>query len=814
MKKRTAPRAPSRQIDTIVGLLLCATCLTWSDAGRAQVTPNASRIEQLAATHRLLTHQLDDLDHSVRVRVERGLRDQVDAWRLGFDDLTGENYQKRLGQALEMAGRYGLDVQKLRRLHDLTKQALLRADLAQPGGQHADAVRGPAGRLAGFMDWAGREQEERAKAAAAAQSYRKELHRKVSVAYLEALLERDPATALARFRSYCDALRQILAADADILLAEAEVIMAELELVQTIGSGVPLLGEAMDLAALVTGTDALTGQQLDALGWGMALLGTATGPVGQAVKRLPGVAQALGQLVALASEVSAPIVAAGRYSGAQLAEFVHHFSAYPEVQATARLMQRRALNARSEVALDDFLRSAEGRAGEAAWATANAQGAAKAESLGKVIAGGKPDELIYDTTAMAAYVEARADKRAIARLKEAEPALREQVSRIEEVLYGKVVPDAAGRLMNDGTGVVDRLAIRDLKDDLAAALKLPGEAAPRADLNVAQRAARELASNLRGHAARIGLLTDDQVRELAVRTVITAEKTTAPPSLWQRMTGRKPEEVIVFRRNAVEYQRGGIKQFKLNDLVDADNLDIQVFNASNKPPKPGDIGSDRDITYQLRLKDGTLMDVPKELVEKHYNTALYTALNPGRGLPFDPATRATEAAKFAKRVDHTVTDGLALDAYRPGMKIEQFLGKGATRVDARAAADVGATIAYKGYEWLHPGKELLTADPVRGWGQVSEGMRQLTKQYDNQILGRLNARGLDPIKQVPARLGHAVEIMKRVTTPVSELPAGAKPLSPAAAEAAIRAAGFRNLEEVSVQLGEYFEALEKFAVRP
>lgn len=797
-------------------LIAVITALLLPAQSFAQTGDGVAQVDRLAATHKALAAQLDDLDRSVRLRVERGLRDQIEAWRLGLEEPGGADYQKRLQQALQVAGSYGLDIGRMQRLHDLTKQALLRADLAQPGTAHADTVKGPAGKLASFMDWAGREQAERAEAAAATQAHRKELHRKVSLAYLDALLERDPAAAMARFRSYTDALRQILAADADTLVAEADAIMAELEAVQTIASGVPVLAESMDLAALAGGTDPLTGTQLDALGWGMAMVGVATGPLGQAVKRVPGVSEALGRLAALASEASAPIVASGRYSAEQLGAFVRRMAGYPEVQAVARAQARRALASRSATTIDAFLQTAKGQAGEAAWAAANAQGASKVELLAEMARSAKPEELLGNETALQAYIAVRADKRAIARLKEADPALRERVAALEEKLYGKVVQDAGGKLVNDGSGVVDRLAIRDLATELGPALKQGPSAAPaipREQLDLTGRAAKDLMTTLRSHAARVGLLTDDQVSELAVRTVITAEKTTAPPTLWQRVTGRKPEEITVFRRNAVEYRRNGLKQFRVEDLVDPDKLDVRVFNASNSPPKPGDIGSDRDITYQLVLKDGTPVDVPKELVEKHYNTALYTTLNPGRGLPLDPGEKTKLATEFAKTVDHTVTDGLALDAYRPGMRIEQFLGKGSTRVGANAAADVGATIAYKGYEWIHPGKALLEADPVRGWDKVSEGMRQLTKQYDNQIISRLQARGMDEMAHVPARLGHAVEIMKRVTLPPGSLPAGMTPLSPAAAEAAIEAAGFRNLQDVSIQLGEYFEALEKTPVR-
>ncbi|MCC6914298.1 MAG: hypothetical protein IT566_11395 [Rhodospirillaceae bacterium] len=681
----------------------------------------------------------------------------------------------------------------MRRLHDLTKTALLRADLAQPGARHPDVVKGPSGALAAFRDWAGREQVRDAEAAAAVQEHRTELHRKVSLAYMEALLERDPSAAMAKFRAYSDALRQILAADADALVAEAEMIHAELEYVQSVGSGVPLLGEAFDVAALLEGKQPLTGETLGALDWCFALVGVATGPVGQLIGRIPGVDRLIARMVTLAEHAVEPLVATGRYQADQLRAFVARFSGEARLQAALRDEGRRALAVQSDQVVSRFKASGAGAAANKAWAEANAQGAAKVSGLAKAAASkATPSELLNDMAFLEAYKAVRQDKRAIAALKESDPALREKIFLVEEHLFGKVTQDAANNLVNRGDGLVDQLAIRELSFDLSAALR--GGAAS----DEAKVAAEQLRSALLKQAAEKGLLTGAKSGE----SVLVARK------IQDKATGAV---------NTVTHQAqlSEIKPFNIEDLIDPDNLRIEVFNASNKPPKLGDIGSDRDITYLLVLKDGTKIDVPHEFVATHYNKSLYVATHPG-GLPMGGVAETKALVDdFAKQMDHTVTDSFSGDAYRPDVGIGEFLGsKTPPRLGGAAAQDVGDTFAFKGVEWFERGEEIMGANPVRGLDHMAEGMRQLTKQHDNLIVKRLDARGLTETANVPTKLGHAVEVMKRVTTPRHELPFGVPPLSPAEAEAAIKAMGFKDMRDVAWQHGQFFEALEKTGIGP
>ena len=51
------------------------------------------------------------------------------------------------------------------------------------------------------------------------------------------------------------------------------------------------------------------------------------------------------------------------------------------------------------------------------------------------------------------------------------------------------------------------------------------------------------------------------------------------------------------------------------------------MNVTNKVPQGPDIGSDRDVTYQL-LVGNKKVDIPHEFVETHYNKSLFETLNP------------------------------------------------------------------------------------------------------------------------------------------------------------------------------------------
>ena len=78
----------------------------------------------------------------------------------------------------------------------------------------------------------------------------------------------------------------------------------------------------------------------------------------------------------------------------------------------------------------------------------------------------------------------------------------------------------------------------------------------------------------------------------------------------------------------------GIKRLKLEvggrgpkGIKDIEKLEIEVMNVTNKVSKGPEIGTDRDVTYQL-VVDGKKVDIPHEFVETHYSKSLFETLNP------------------------------------------------------------------------------------------------------------------------------------------------------------------------------------------
>lgn len=722
-----------------------------------------TEIAELLQRHAELTARLDELDASVRARVRRDLLDQIENWRLGIDDFDAAEFRQRLQIALETAQSYGMDIARLERMYETSRAIILRSDLST---QALVAPSGPIERLSQFLDWAGIEEARLAEAAAEGQQARVELYRRVSLAYIEALLEPDPGVAVARFRAYADAIRTLASAEADALASEADALATDLQLVEDIVWGVPLLGDAMDIVALVEGRTPITGQTLEGLDWALTLLGVAIGPIDQLIKRVPLAQQAIDNAVAIAREMAEPLVATGRYTREQLAALVNRFGRADDALFAARDQSRRELVVLSDQAIFRFDQSPEGAEAARVWAQANLFGALKVKASERVFAGfmagvDNAEDLrrlvernmnapVPDPQWLAvtqAYIGLRQDKRAIGALKDADPALRDMVFDFEQALFG-TVQQSGGAAINLGDGLVDRQTIAAMDRRLQMAFT-DNPLAREADLAGAQ----QIESWIRRHASQ-----------------------------------------------------NGDGAFQLDSYIDPDNLQFEVFNATNTPPSRGDIGADRDITYKLILNDGTRIDVPADFVEPHYQASLYTTL---RG---QTPANMEEVTSFTQAMDHAVTDGYVLEAYRPGMDVGEFLGSPGIRVGASAAEDLASTIAYKGHEWFERGHHAFGAgDALRGWDHMAEGMRQLTKQYDNQIMPRLNAQGLNEIANVPPLLGQAVDLMKRVTYPDSKLPFGASRLNPAQAEAAIRDMGFASLDDVASQLGLYFESLVKSA---
>ncbi len=259
-------------------------------------------------------------------------------------------------------------------------------------------------------------------------------------------------------------------------------------------------------------------------------------------------------------------------------------------------------------------------------------------------------------------------------------------------------------------------------------------------------------------------------------------------------------------------------------------LKIQKFNATNTSSvadanspaallnaelSKGKIPMDRDVTYQVTTTSGDVVDIPPEMVEGVYAKTLYENLNKGQTFNGNPG------AYLREEMDHAILTGHSTDAYRVANKtadhqknISSFLAKDTEFIAKEIAADpdvannLGATVYFKAREWYEPMLSRNKDDVITGemLSKYAEGMRQTTKQFDNQLRTSMTAYG---VVDMPADLEKSIAIMKKVGTEVVvDGKVVRESFSPLDVEAALKKIG-TTPDEVSYQLGEYYAYVQK-----
>lgn len=274
--------------------------------------------------------------------------EELQNWRDG-DDMDARDYHRRLEEALLIAESYGMDIDKMRQVHELMKQTILRMEFIDPNNTGQGTLEEFTGSIYEYFDWAHGEEERIAKA----QEQRVAMYKKAFLAYLDALVERDPELAYEKFRKYLGAIQSMAEGEAGQLIAEAEMIVATQKLVVDISAGVPLLGDAMDILALYSGED-LSGHKLTGLEKGLTGFFTLGIPViGQVVKRAgPSIKQGLGKLVAAFQDATVSqrhaMAEALQTTSEAIEQMVKKISSFDEVQ-DAISSGRRALQVLKEI---------------------------------------------------------------------------------------------------------------------------------------------------------------------------------------------------------------------------------------------------------------------------------------------------------------------------------------------------------------------------------------------------------------------------------------------------------------------------------
>lgn len=340
---------------------------------------------------------------------------------------------------------------------------------------------------------------------------------------------------------------------------------------------------------------------------------------------------------------------------------------------------------------------------------------------------------------------------------------------------------------------------------------IKGRASGREKVEALNRAAADLAKNPRDPGARR-------------RFAEAAEAVQGDKHAMHELNDRNPNQQDPLRQEFNEYWKGqyakvdrqvkqGIADALNKNLKSGDKPytanDIEVAGVTNTPPKSAVEDSvkstyDRDVTYRNKR---TGNDIPTGISEPIYNDQFYKQRHGGEKPPSPQA-----AKEFAEHCDQTVTDRYHPDAYGGGQK---DIGPA---VDPKQKAvpfkDVGATakaMEYKVQEWYNWAQKAEKAgDYAAAEAYKEEGMRQLTKQFKNQVQGRVDkineimGNPEKPVAEVPKDLKAAVDIMNKVGTKGSD----GTVFSPADAEAALSSMKTSPKEVISKMSG-VVESLQK-----
>jgi hypothetical protein len=238
---------------------------------------------------------------------------------------------------------------------------------------------------------------------------------------------------------------------------------------------------------------------------------------------------------------------------------------------------------------------------------------------------------------------------------------------------------------------------------------------------------------------------------------------------------------------------------------------VELFEPTNAKPGVVNVGADRDFAVYVREPDGTRISIPHDKVGDWYADGFYEAFGGDDmarrlGLPADKK-------EILARLDQAVTSDLHPEAYR---SVDVVINRpGATIGDVQ---QVGQTTAYKADHLFGRAEALRATDAAAAEDWMAEGARQLTKQWDNQVVPRygavaeqvdvLKARGALPdnfaLKPPPPRVQQAVDIMREVQD---------HGLSPADMERKLRAIGMTPYD-ASREVGQYVETLQKLRPGP
>jgi len=644
--------------------------------------------------------------------------------------LSNSELGNRIQHALSVAVFAGDDHTHITRIFNAARNIILNADFTAVGLDDTEADLTVTQKLSALLETAVREEEKAAHARARVQEYKSIMYRRLAENYMECLLARDLSESAEKLRAYTEAIRKIQSGDSDALAAQADMIRATHEAASLLLSGVPLVGDAIDWVALINGEDPISGEHLEGLYWVLTAAVTAIEPLQLVIKASPAAKNWLLQFAEGAGRAPEKL---GKAVGRDADEVISVGRRIDEILET-NTSSSSARSASVTSAVKESATSVKGNAyisqsqidsAERIWKEANINAEKALEELASKIKSENVNDLLRDREFLTQYQKVRSDPRAVSALKKGSEELRNRIFDMEARLFGIV--EESGRPI---IGTVDRAAITNIRRDIASALNSP---------------ALEASSYTGSGTFKL----QQKLKELALK-----------------------------------------EQIPLNKLIDVSEpaeWDILVYNASNTPPARGTIGSDRDITYILRLKTGHHVEIPAEVVRPRYAESLYRHLNPGKPVP-----KASELQSWLTRMDHSVVDGMQLEAYSlrgsnsrkyykmdhetftlteetMDMNIKEFLKEGsAARPGGVVAEGLSDTINFKGDEWYHRASSAYNdGDMARGMALEAEGMRQISKQFKNLIKDEAARQSLHISPQIMGTLQVFQDVEKGLISPIA-----------------------------------------------
>lgn len=599
------------------------------------------RIDDLL--ERILKYRLEALE-----RTRGGIVSDLDAWMDGDVDYDGTKVQLMITEAERVATEYGVDIVQLRRIHEVARKAILRADfivLGKSGSttlhEFTESMRDlpVAGNVVahyGLID----EAEERA-----AESQRKRVvqYKNLIQVYIKALTTRDPDEALSGFENYAKLITDyVTEQERQVLDADMKAMLATQSAVAEFSSMLPLVGEAIDIFALASG-ESMDGEKLSAFDRSLTGLFLA-GPlvIEQSIKRKAWAAVALAGLLETMKAATTDRVLTlnkrlGKAVGADKAvEAVIHkleLMLPPKIKAKAKVYIAKRQDAHRYA--DNFGNPAE------------------------------RDEAFFFGRKNA---ESRVEKFKTAVAAEDAKGIRKTMLRIQEDKHA-----------------MQLMTVENVGPDL---IKIFNK-----EINSVYRQTDSLTKD---HLADVYLESFAKAKGLDFAKMDVADKILLQGELYE-------------------------------------NIDVVLITNKSKKVK---VSFDRDVTAKIKI-NGKKLDVPADVLDEAYGPALYKTIN--NKAPKDPQ----DVKQLMEKLDQVATDSLHNEAYTDLDVAIYKKGADAQFSDPDQIANV---FAFKGNHWFEkaeaksakaleggPMKQFHLAKAESDW---EEGFRQLTKQFNSQIVER------------------------------------------------------------------------------